>query len=84
MSERKPVRKTTPTWLLVADRYIAEIDEAERLDALAAADDMRRISRARCSALAQFWSSHRRHVGLSIVAQSRVRARDLTSSPAIH
>jgi len=29
--------KETPAWLLTADRYVAEIAEAERIEALAAA-----------------------------------------------
>ena len=74
MSESKPVQKT-PAWLLVADRYMAEIAEAERLEAMAAAKGARRTGRARRTAL-----------GPTLIAQarSRGRAHDPTSLPALH
>ena len=74
MSESKPFQKT-PAWLLVADRYIAEIAEAERLEAMAATKSVRRTGRAGRAA-----------PGPTLIAQarSRGRAHNLTSVPALH
>ena len=85
MSEGKPIPKT-PAWLLVADRYMAEIAEAERLEALATAEDARRAGRPRCSTAGVPRSSHSRNTGPTFAAQtrSRVRTRNLTSPPDLH
>ena len=84
MSESKPVQKT-PAWLLVADRYMAEIAEAERLEALDAAESASRIGVARRFALGHPRSGHPRNAGPTLVAQARGRARARSlASPALH
>ena len=85
MSESKPVQKT-PAWLLVADRYMAEIAEAERLEALAAAESARRTGQPRCTTLGVPRSSHSGNTGPTLIAQtrSRARTRNLTSPPDLH
>jgi hypothetical protein len=54
MTAFKP-KKDAAAWLLTADRYMAEIAEAERVEALAAAAKRLEAGRARARAFSRPW-----------------------------